>query len=89
MKRLGRRQNRAVFAKSLLDQYACTECARCSNYCPAYNTDKPLSPMHLIHDLKDEMKERGALAMQLDALKAQAGVTAKDKGEAEAQRKSA
>jgi Pyruvate/2-oxoacid:ferredoxin oxidoreductase delta subunit len=20
--------------KSLLDQYACTECARCSNYCP-------------------------------------------------------
>ncbi|MBL9043479.1 MAG: 4Fe-4S dicluster domain-containing protein [Myxococcales bacterium] len=71
--------------KSLLDQYACTECARCSNYCPAYNTDKPLSPMHLIHDLKDEMKERGDLAMQLEALKKQAGVTATDKTEAEAQ----
>ena len=36
--------------KSLMDQYACTECARCSNFCPAFNTDKPLSPMHLIHD---------------------------------------
>jgi Fe-S oxidoreductase len=71
--------------KSLLDQYACTECARCSNYCPAYNTDKPLSPMHLIHDLKDEMKARGDLAMQLEALKKQAGVTATDKTEAEAQ----
>ena len=45
--------------KSLMDQYACTECARCSNFCPAFNTDKPLSPMHLIHDLRDEMIERG------------------------------
>src|SRR5581483_8975170 len=26
--------------KSLLDLYACTECARCTNFCPAYNTDK-------------------------------------------------
>ena len=71
--------------KALLDQYACTECARCSNYCPAYNTDKPLSPMHLIHDLKDEMKARGDLGMQLDALKKQAGVSATDKTEADAQ----
>ena len=34
--------------------YACTECARCTNFCPAYNTDKPLSPMHLIMDLHAE-----------------------------------
>ena len=45
--------------KSLLDNYACTECARCTTYCPAFATDKPLSPMHLIHDLKYEMKDRG------------------------------
>jgi Fe-S oxidoreductase len=45
--------------KSLMDQYACTECARCSNFCPAFNTDKPLSPMQLIHDLRDEMIDRG------------------------------
>jgi len=71
--------------KSLLDEYACTECARCSNFCPAYNTDKPLSPMHLIHDLKDEMKQRAALSLELEAKKAQAGVTAKDKTEEAAQ----
>ncbi len=57
--------------KSLLDQYACTECARCSNFCPAFLTDKPLSPMHLIHDLKDEMLERGALTAQLEKLSKQ------------------
>jgi len=51
--------------KSLLDTYACTECARCSTNCPAYNTDKPLSPMHLIHDLRDEMRERGGHLVQL------------------------
>jgi Fe-S oxidoreductase len=51
--------------KSLLDSYACTECARCTNYCPAYNTDKPLSPMHLIHDVHHDMRERGSLLMEL------------------------
>lgn len=56
-------------SKSLLDQYACTECARCSNFCPAFLTDKPLSPMHLIHDLKDEMMERGALWRKLEQQK--------------------
>ncbi|MCK5800484.1 MAG: (Fe-S)-binding protein, partial [Deltaproteobacteria bacterium] len=51
--------------KSLLDSYACTECARCTNNCPAYNTGKPLSPMHLVHDIKHEMFERGELLVQL------------------------
>ena len=59
--------------KSLMDQYACTECARCSNYCPAFNTDKPLSPMHLIHDLRDEMIERGTLKTKIAKLEAQVG----------------
>jgi Fe-S oxidoreductase len=51
--------------KSLIDNYACTECARCTSYCPAFATHKPLSPMHLIHDLKDEMKARGSLLVEL------------------------
>lgn len=51
--------------KSLLDSYACTECARCSNSCPAYTTGKPLSPMHLVHDIKYEMFERGELLVRL------------------------
>ena len=44
--------------KSLLDSFACTECARCSNYCPANRTGKPLSPMQVVHDLRDDMKSR-------------------------------
>ena len=44
--------------KSLLDSFACTECARCSNFCPAFNTGKPLSPMQVIHDLRDDLKSR-------------------------------
>lgn len=56
--------------KSLLDTYACTECARCSNYCPAYATDKPLSPMALIHDIRYEMLEKGPLLLELKQLEA-------------------
>ena len=26
--------------KSLIDNYACTECARCTTYCPAFATEK-------------------------------------------------
>ena len=42
--------------KSLLDGFACTECARCTNFCPAYNTGKPLSPMQVVHDLRDDLR---------------------------------
>ncbi len=53
--------------KSLIDNYSCTECSRCTTYCPAFATEKPLSPMHLIHDLKDEMKARGGKLLELQA----------------------
>ena len=54
--------------KSLLDTYACTECARCSNYCPAYGTGKNLSPMQLVHDIRYEMLDRHALMTERDQL---------------------
>jgi Fe-S oxidoreductase len=54
--------------KSLLDGYACTECARCSNFCPAFNTGKPLSPMQVIHDVRDDMRTRMADRGPLDAM---------------------
>ncbi len=54
--------------KSLLDTYACTECARCSNYCPAYNTGKNLSPMQLIHDIRYEMLDRVAIRDEIAKL---------------------
>ncbi|MEW6056047.1 MAG: (Fe-S)-binding protein [Bdellovibrionota bacterium] len=39
--------------KDTLDLYACTECGRCQDACPAHNTQKPLSPKALVLDLKD------------------------------------
>jgi Fe-S oxidoreductase len=57
--------------KSLLDTYACTECARCTNYCPAYNTGKNLSPMQLIHDLRYEMLDRVELRDKIAELEDQ------------------
>lgn len=39
--------------KDLFDTDACTQCKRCQDRCPAYNTDKPLSPMQLINHLGD------------------------------------
>ncbi len=41
--------------KQVLDLYACTECGRCEERCPAANTGKPLSPKDLIHELKVEL----------------------------------
>jgi Fe-S oxidoreductase len=57
--------------KSLLDTYACTECARCTNYCPAYATGKNLSPMQLIHDIRYEMLDRVELGDKITALEGQ------------------
>ncbi|MFL6025494.1 MAG: (Fe-S)-binding protein, partial [Friedmanniella sp.] len=39
--------------KGLLDFTSCTECGRCQSQCPAWNTEKPLSPKLLIMGLRD------------------------------------
>ncbi len=39
--------------KALLDFTTCTECGRCQSQCPAWNTEKPLSPKLLIMNLRD------------------------------------
>ncbi len=39
--------------KGLLDFATCTECGRCQSQCPAWNTEKPLSPKLLIMALRD------------------------------------
>jgi Fe-S oxidoreductase len=39
--------------KGLLDMATCTECGRCQSQCPAWATDKPLSPKMLILNLRD------------------------------------
>lgn len=41
--------------KHLLDLLCCVECGRCQEGCPAWITDKPLSPKKVIIGLKDHM----------------------------------
>lgn len=44
--------------KHLMDLDACIRCGRCQDHCPAYLTEKPLSPKAFILDLKDHMHAR-------------------------------
>jgi Fe-S oxidoreductase/nitrate reductase gamma subunit len=53
--------------KQLMDLDACTRCGRCQDNCPAYLTDKPLSPKKIINDLKDHMSLRGPQILKAKA----------------------
>ncbi|HLR09209.1 MAG TPA: (Fe-S)-binding protein [Bacillota bacterium] len=44
----------------LLDFYACVECGRCTDVCPAAGTGKMLSPMDIMIKLRDHLTEKGA-----------------------------
>jgi Fe-S oxidoreductase len=46
--------------KQLVDLYACVECGRCTNMCPASGTGKMLSPRELILKLRNHLTEKGA-----------------------------
>jgi Fe-S oxidoreductase len=41
--------------KQVLDTFSCTECGRCQDACPAWTTDKALSPKLLIMGLRDHV----------------------------------
>ncbi len=45
--------------KQTLDTFSCTECGRCQDVCPAWNTGKELSPKLLIMALRDQVFEEG------------------------------
>ncbi len=49
--------------KQLFDLDACTRCGRCQDNCPAYLSEKPLSPKKLIQDLKNNLEKRGKLIL--------------------------
>lgn len=50
--------------KEMLDLYACTECGRCQEACPAWGTGKTLSPKLLIMDLRDHLFAEGPKLLQ-------------------------
>ncbi len=53
--------------KNVLNLYACTECGRCEEQCPAANTQKPLSPKKLIHDFKLDLFDNADAILAKDA----------------------
>ena len=57
--RLGLSEIGQLGRKQVLDLYACTECGRCQEMCPAYASGKPLSPKLLIMGLRDHLLEKG------------------------------
>lgn len=44
--------------KQIFDLYICTECGRCQDNCPAWLSDKPLSPKKLIVDMKHHLHDK-------------------------------
>jgi Fe-S oxidoreductase/nitrate reductase gamma subunit len=57
--------------RQLLSFDACTQCARCQTVCPAYATDKPLSPMQVVLDIAgaaDGSKKLHGEAISADVL---------------------
>lgn len=44
----------------MLDFYACVECGRCTDVCPAAGTGKMLSPMDIMIKVRDHLTEKGA-----------------------------
>src|SRR5699024_6756852 len=46
--------------RQMLDFYACVECGRCTDVCPAATTGKMLSPMDIMIKLRDHLTEKGA-----------------------------
>lgn len=44
--------------KNYLDWFTCTECGRCTSQCPAYNSEKPLSPKDLTINLRNFLYQK-------------------------------
>jgi len=57
--------------KDVLNLYACTECGRCEEQCPAAQTDKPLSPKALVHDIKADLFKQDKNILNKDVVNIQ------------------
>jgi Fe-S oxidoreductase len=55
--------------KQMVDTMSCTECGRCQDVCPAYNTGKELSPKLLIMALRDQVLADGPKALAAAGVK--------------------
>lgn len=53
--------------KDILDAYTCTECGRCTDNCPAWHTEKPLSPREIVVKLRHYASSEGTAYLNGDA----------------------
>ncbi|MDR1999026.1 MAG: (Fe-S)-binding protein, partial [Frankiaceae bacterium] len=58
--------------KGILDFTTCTECGRCQSQCPAWATDKPLSPKLVILALRDHMYAKAPYLLATEEARAAA-----------------
>jgi len=49
--------------KDILDAYTCTECGRCTDNCPAWHTEKPLSPREIVVKLRHYASSEGKVLL--------------------------
>ena len=49
----------------LVELYACVQCGRCQDVCPAYLSGKPLSPKKVIQDLRKGLDAKGNFSVNL------------------------
>ena len=62
--------------KDVLDAYTCTECGRCTDNCPAWGTEKPLSPRDIVIKLRHFVTENsGKDEMETEYLPSEGWVT--------------
>jgi Fe-S oxidoreductase len=59
--------------KGLLDFSTCTECGRCQEQCPAWNTEKPLSPKMLVLNLREHHHAKAPWLLASDERKERVG----------------
>lgn len=52
--------------KDLLDAFSCMECGRCQDACPAFSTDKALSPKMIIFNLREHLLKQKKHIMKKD-----------------------
>ena len=72
--------------KGLLDFGTCTECGRCQSQCPAWNTDKPLSPKILMMTLRDHALAKAPYLLATKGEDGEPTTALTDADKAEAQR---
>jgi Fe-S oxidoreductase len=50
--------------RQLIDGWACTDCVRCQDVCPAYESGKSLNPMEIVHNIRDYANEHAPILLK-------------------------